>query len=135
SRRLSAAAPAEPHFLSASVDDDDPRRIDNQFPECVERASSEGVDEEQPLRRGDLDEAEPRMVGVLADELGVETDLRTSGQVLTAGDELLSGADDLFVRLLSLRTALLLTHGLTSCFVGYLSLADAPTPRIANSPR
>ena len=85
---------------AVDVDDDDPRRVDEQLPEGVERAGGERVDEEQSLRRGHLDEAEPRMVAVLADELGVETDLRTGGQVLAAGNEFLGGADDLFTRLL-----------------------------------
>ena len=69
------------------VDDDDPAGSAIRAPKLVERAAVERVEDVQRVRRGDLDQAQVGDVGVLADELGVEPDLRAGGHVVAAGPD------------------------------------------------
>src|SRR5262249_39650906 len=135
-RRLADPLPAEPYFLAAGVDDDQARWVNEQVPEEVERAGAERVDEEEALRRRHLDQAQVRVVGLLADELGVEPQLRTVAQVLAAGSHPPRRADDLLrdvfrsfprrLRFLGHGNSLLTSGRLRSRLAGKLSVAEAP---------
>ena len=79
-RRLSGPEPAEPHLLAAGVDDDDAAGVHDKVPEGVERPRRKRVDEKEPIRCGRLNETQARVIGVFADELGVEAEMRMGGE-------------------------------------------------------
>ena len=96
SRLLSGPELAQAHFLAARVDHHQGRGIHDQLPESVERTGGERVDEKESLVRGDLHQAQARMVGVLADELGVEPESAGGCQIVAARRQFLGPGDDLF---------------------------------------
>jgi hypothetical protein len=71
-------------------------RIQEQFPETVKRACRYGIDENETLRSGNLNQAEVRMKTVLSHEFGVESETRTGGQIITAPSQITRIGDDLF---------------------------------------
>ena len=87
---------AQPYLLAAGVDDDEIGRGDDQLPEGIQRADGQGVDEIESLGGGDLDQAEAGMIGVLADELGIQPKAPAGGEMLTAGGQLFGLGDELF---------------------------------------
>src|SRR5205814_6241151 len=65
-------------------------------PEGIERPSAERIDEQQALPRCNLDQAEPGMIALFADEFRVETEHWTRGEVGTAVSQLVGVRDNLF---------------------------------------
>ena len=82
--------------FAPGVDDCDAIRVEEQFPEPVERAAGVRVDDEQFFRGGDLNQAQFGAVRVLADELRVEAYERGFGEVVEAGGKLGRVRDELF---------------------------------------
>ena len=83
-RRPAAAVPAHANLFPAGVDDDHPGRVGDQFPETVQRADGQRIDDEQPLGRRHLHQAKPRVKRVFADEFGVEAERGAAGEVVAA---------------------------------------------------
>ncbi len=96
SRRLPAPQMAQPYLFAAGVYDNLIGRIDHDFPECVQRPHCERIDEEQLFFRGDLDQAQLRMIAFLADELGVQSKMSAGRQMGAAVGQLGRLDDQLF---------------------------------------
>ena len=73
-RRFPAPAPAHANLLAPGVNDHRAGRIDQHAPKRFERPGAQRVDQTQRRRRRNLDQAQARLIGVFADEFGVEAD-------------------------------------------------------------
>ena len=69
-------------ILRARVHDGADRRIRHESPQVVQGPDREGVDQRDPVGRGHLEQADPRVVAFLADELGVEGECADLADVL-----------------------------------------------------
>ena len=83
-----------------SVYDHEPIRIRHQPPERIERPDRERIDEHEPRGRRDLNQAQMWMVGVFANELGVEANDGRGGEVGAALQQVVGVRDNLFLKLL-----------------------------------
>lgn len=79
----------------ARVHDGRHRLVADEPPERTEIRDRKGIDESDPPRRGELDEAGAREVGDLTDELGVEGEGADLAEVSEKGGELVVRANEL----------------------------------------
>ena len=95
-RRLPARKKTETHLFPAGVDDYFVFGIRDDFPEAIQRANRERIDEIESVRGRHLNETKVRMVTVLANKLGIETKAAALREMIHAGSQLLGPFDHKF---------------------------------------